>query len=224
MKALSHKSLLAALEAVFPSRIGVASLPISGAFPVEFPEEEVCVVGANAFRRQEFLAGRFCAREAMGKLGLPALPILAGEKRGPVWPSGIIGSISHTREHCVAAIALEGEFRSIGLDMEQHKRLKPNLWRLVLTKKELEWINGIPESERISMAALVFSAKEAFYKYQFPLTQVWLGFQDAEVELSFEDGTFVLKILKDVLPEFSRGGCTKGRFAFYEDYVLAGIS
>lgn len=224
MKLPLHQSLIAALEAVFPAQVGVACLPIYGTVPVEFSEEEACVMGANAFRRQEFLAGRSCAREAMSKLGLPPLPILAGEKRGPVWPSGIVGSISHTREQCVAAVALEGERRSIGLDMEQHKRLKPNLWRLVLTEKESGWIKSIPEPERISIAALIFSAKEAFYKYQFPLTQVWLGFQDVEIDISFDDSTFSLKMLKDTGPEFARGDCIKGRFSFYEDYVLTGIS
>lgn len=223
MKASLHRSLIAALEAIFPKQVGVACLPISELFSSEFEEEEACIEGANALRQQEFRAGRSCARKAMGALGIPPLPVLAGEKRGPIWPSGIIGSISHTREYCAAVVAFSGELKSIGLDMEQYKRLKPHLWRLVLTEKEAAWVEGFSALERIRMAALIFSAKEAFYKYQFPLTQAWLGFQDVEIVVCLKNRSFVLTMLKDAKPQFEQGDCISGRFYFCEGYILAGI-
>ena len=35
--------------------------------------------------------------------------------------------------------------------------------------------------QRVQRLLLFFSAKESFYKYQYPLTQSWVGFQDVEV-------------------------------------------
>ena len=218
-----QEALIAALEPIFPKEVSVAALPLEGPFPLGFTEEEVCIEGSNALRKQEFRAGRACAREAMKKLGCPPSPIPAGAQRGPCWPSGVVGSISHTRECCVAAVAFMDDFKSLGLDMEQYARLKPELWRLVLTRDEAVWVEGFSESERVCHAALIFSAKEAFYKYQFPLTQTWLGFQDVEVDVSLEEKAFVVSVLK-IVPGFADEVTSfSGRFSFCEDYVLTSV-
>lgn len=223
MSVVVHQSLLGALESLFPQTVGVSCLPITGLFPEGPPEEEACIERANGLRQQEFRAGRSCARKSMRKLGLPELPILANERRGPIWPSGVVGSISHTRAYCVAAVALDQEFRSLGLDIEEHNRLKSNLWRFVLTSTETQWIESLQPEDRIQMAGLIFSAKEAFYKYQYPLTGVWLGFQDVELSVFLDSMTFTVTLLRGLSPELERGASFSGRFAFFADYVVAGI-
>src|SRR5258706_16095138 len=45
------------------------------------------------------------------------------------------------------------------------------LWRSICTPSETAWLGSLPDSERLAAATLIFSAKEAFYKCQFALTQ-----------------------------------------------------
>ena len=59
-----------------------------------FPEEEALLTRAVAKRRREFTAVRSCARRAMEKLGVPAAPVVPGERGAPVWPDGVVNMIS----------------------------------------------------------------------------------------------------------------------------------
>ncbi|MEI8635195.1 hypothetical protein P4S72_30355 [Vibrio sp. PP-XX7] len=56
-------------------------------------------------RKCEFLAGRLCAKRAMAECGINAETTLGiGEHREPLWPEGVIGSISHCDTQAVAVV------------------------------------------------------------------------------------------------------------------------
>jgi 4'-phosphopantetheinyl transferase EntD len=42
---------------------------------------------------------------------------------------------------------------------------------------------------------MLFSAKESVYKAWFPLTQRWLGFEDASITIDPAEGTFTARLL-----------------------------
>lgn len=69
------------------------------------PSEEALVARAVDKRRREFATGRDCARRALSQLGWDEVPILAGPKREPLWPAGIVGSITHCPGYCAAIVA-----------------------------------------------------------------------------------------------------------------------
>ena len=136
-------------------------------------------------RRNEFLAGRRAAEDALAEwLPRGTYSIGIGSEREPIWPEGFCGSLSHSREWAVAAGGKAESLGSVGVDLEDPRRLSPKTWRLVLTPGEQDWIHlHIPEEEWKWWGTLLFSLKECFYKWQYPLTGAWLGFQDVEVEL-----------------------------------------
>src|ERR1700719_3077034 len=68
-----------------------------------FAEEEALLDGAAEGRRGECAAGRHCARQPLGRLGIAPAPILRGPKREPLWPAEIVGSITHCRGYRAAA-------------------------------------------------------------------------------------------------------------------------
>ena len=70
---------------------------------------------------------------------------------------------------------------SIGIDIEFKDRVTRNLWRHLFSHKEEEYINSC--SSPLETAAIFFSAKEAFYKMQFPVTGKVIEFKDAEIVL-----------------------------------------
>jgi 4'-phosphopantetheinyl transferase EntD len=155
-----------------------------------YPEEARAVGGAVERRRREFAAGRRCAREALAALGRPAVPIPAGADRAPVWPCGVVGSITHTARWCGAAVAPHGLHRGLGLDAEPPRPLPADVWDEVLTQPERTWVAGQPLEDQGLWARLLFCAKEAAYKCQYPLTARMLSFDEVRIVPAPNGGRF----------------------------------
>ncbi|MEU3452021.1 4'-phosphopantetheinyl transferase superfamily protein [Micromonospora sp. NPDC006766] len=160
---------------------------------VLLPAEQACLgARAPASRRRDFTAGRVCARRALAGLGLPATPVTSAPDRSPVWPAGVVGTITHTRDYCAAAAARAAEFRSLGMDAEQHRELDPGVRRAICLPEEEADLARLPAG--VSWPTLVFSIKETVYKVWHPVVGTWLNFHDARVTLDPDAGTFTARI------------------------------
>lgn len=145
------------------------------------PQERVAVQQAVASRQIEFAAGRQAARDAMRRLGRPALPVPVNPDRSPHWPAGLVGSISHCRDACVAVVAPADRCQSVGVDVEPHQGIPSDLWPTICTPAELQRVSEMPEAVRARWVTRVFCAKEAYYKWVYPRLQCLLDFQDVEI-------------------------------------------
>lgn len=134
-------------------------------------------------RLADFSTGRYCALKALEQLGIQAAVIPIGEDRAPVWPEGIVGSISHCDSLIGAIVAKSSDHISLGLDIEEIGRVTPDLWDLVFTENEKNYLSGLSDENKLVQSTAIFSIKEAFYKFQHPLTKTFLDFLDVEVEL-----------------------------------------
>ncbi|TDB76623.1 4'-phosphopantetheinyl transferase [Micromonospora sp. KC723] len=143
-------------------------------------------------RRRDFTAGRVCARRALAGLGLPAVPVPAAADRSPVWPAGVVGTITHTHGYCAAAVARATDVRSVGMDAERHRELNPGVRRLICRPEEEERLARLPVG--VWWPLVLFSAKETVYKVWHPVVGSWLDFRDATVELDPQAGTFTARI------------------------------
>ncbi|MEV7329282.1 4'-phosphopantetheinyl transferase superfamily protein [Micromonospora sp. NPDC093244] len=143
-------------------------------------------------RRRDFTAGRVCARRAMAVLGLPPTAVPAAADRAPVWPAGVVGSITHTTGYCAAAAARSTDIRSVGMDAEQHREINQGVRRLVLLPEEEEACERLPTG--ISWPVVFFSAKETVYKVWHPIVGSWLDFHDARLEVDPDAGMFTARI------------------------------
>lgn len=204
--------------------------PTTGGDGLLGPERDA-VSGAIGKRVLEFATGRALARRAMADLGLDPTPIPRAPDRAPVWPGGVIGSISHTHGLCAAAVARRdaiardgvGALRSLGVDVERLRPIKPRLRELILTPAERAAVAAAPRSEQDARTLLLFGAKEALYKCQHPVTGRYLGFQDVEAELTPDLRGFRAR----VLAEAARAAGVRelsGRVALHEDFVIAACS
>ena len=132
-------------------------------------------------RLAEFSTGRDCAIKALEQLGIKDVIIPIGEDRAPVWPEGIVGSISHCDSLTGAIVAKNSDHISLGLDIEEIGRVTPNLWDLVFTENEKNYLFRLSDEDILVQSTAIFSIKEAFYKFQHPLTKTFLDFLDVEV-------------------------------------------
>jgi 4'-phosphopantetheinyl transferase EntD len=183
-----------------------------------FPEEAATIQRAVEKRRREFAAGRLCARRALSRLGFERTPILPGPDRAPQWPSGAVGSITHTADWCGVAVSRTGPFRGLGIDAEPYEPIKPDLFDRICTDRELAWIATRPPSEHGTLVRLVFSAKEAFYKAQYAVSARYLGFHDVELDVDRVD--FSARFLVDVPGHFRAGDSVPGRVATIDGLLV----
>jgi 4'-phosphopantetheinyl transferase EntD len=161
-----------------------------------FPEEEAAVGNAVAVRRLEFVTARACAREALAQLGLPPQPIPAGARGEPLWPAGIVGSITHCAGYRACAVARASELLTIGVDAETDDPLPGGLIGDIALPEEQRWVEAAADTDPgVSWDRLLFSIKESVYKAWFPLTRSWLGFEDASVAIDRAGGTFSASLL-----------------------------
>jgi 4'-phosphopantetheinyl transferase EntD len=191
------------------------------------PEEEPLVAKSVAKRRNEFVTVRYCARIALGELGLPPVPILKGDKGEPCWPDGVVGSLTHCAGYRGAVVGRSSAVRSLGIDAEPHDVL-PNgvLDAISLPAERTEIPQAMPDG--LHWDRILFCAKEATYKAWFPLTKRWLGFEDAHISFEADGpatGTFVSQILID--PEALSGPpltALRGRWSVDRGLVLTAIA
>lgn len=189
-----------------------------------FPEEEHAVRSAVAKRQREFRAGRACARAALRKLGLPPEPLPVGPNRAPVWPEGVVGSITHTRGFCAAVAAWRQQIAGLGVDAEQRGAVQPSLLRHIATEVERAWMARTSPPAHADWPTLIFSAKESLYKTlaaggghpRIP------GFHDAVVVAPPARSTFRIELCGSAWPSWVPR-TVEGRFVFSEAHVVTGI-
>jgi 4'-phosphopantetheinyl transferase EntD len=148
------------------------------------PGEAPAVARAVPKRRAEYAAGRACAREALAGLGLPPGPILRDAERGaPVWPSGIVGSITHCDGYRAAAVARSADILTLGIDAEPHAPLPEGVLDVVQsTAAERDALAAlVTHGPDVHWDRLLFSAKETVYKAWYPFHRRMLGFTEAEL-------------------------------------------
>lgn len=161
--------------------LAIAWAPIDALSGAADPLEWEDIASAAPHRQREFVAGRLIARTLSDQLDLPPAPLRRAEDRAPLWPADRVGSLSHCDTLCAAAIGIPTAIRSVGIDIETIGRVEPKLWPTLFTEREAGYFRSLPP-ERVALeTTLFFSAKESFYKCQYPLTQSWVGFQDVEM-------------------------------------------
>ncbi len=145
------------------------------------PDEWEDIASAASKRQKEFAAGRLLAHVLSDQLGLPPAPLRRADDRSPVWPADRTGSLSHCDTLCAAAVGKRSAFQSVGVDIETIGRVEQKLWPTLFTEKEAGYFSSLAPDTVALETTLFFSAKESFYKCQYPLTKEWVGFQDVAI-------------------------------------------
>jgi 4'-phosphopantetheinyl transferase EntD len=166
-----------------------------------YPEEEEVASRVAPARRKEFTTVRACARDALAGLGFSPAPILPGPLGAPIWPAGVVGSMTHCAGYRAAAVARASEICSLGVDAEPNEPLPPDVLDSVADAGERAWIAGLLATRPdVSWDRLLFSAKESVFKTWFPLTRRWLDFGQAAITVDPAARTFSAGLAASAMP------------------------
>lgn len=144
-------------------------------------------------RRREFATTRACAHRALERLGRPAAAILRGADREPLWPPGVVGSLTHCSGYRAAAVACDQAFWAIGIDAELHRPIEPRIVARISDAEERRWMRRLGPGGTF-WEVVLFSAKESIYKAWYPLTHRWLDFTDVSLRIDPERATLSARL------------------------------
>ncbi|AXE24210.1 4'-phosphopantetheinyl transferase [Streptomyces globosus] len=160
------------------------------------PLEALVVRHAVGSRRREFATGRWCARQALARLHVPEAPLLSGPHHAPLWPEGVVGSITHCAGYRAAAVARSTDVCMLSVDAEPHAPLPPGVLESIALSEELAMARELGiASPGIHWDRLLFSLKETVYKAWYPATRRRLEFEDARITIDLSAGSFWAQVL-----------------------------
>jgi 4'-phosphopantetheinyl transferase EntD len=134
--------------------------------------ERGIAVAMSTARRREFTGGRTAARHALGLLRYPSdNGIAMGMAGEPIWPTGVVGSLSHTTRHAAALVGRSLRYVSLGVDLDDGRPLGTAASADLMTDSEVAVVLAQGWTDDLAIAQnIAFLAKEALFKYQYPLT------------------------------------------------------
>jgi len=154
-------------------------------------------------RRCEYLAGRISAKTALEQLGVYDQQVIRGDSGCPVWPQGIVGSVTHTDSLAISCVSKVDHVKALGVDAEGILtcELANELAPQLLTAQDKRYSSSLPFNYFVT---LIFSAKEAIYKALYPSVGVFFGFEAVSlIELS--DAVAVFELKKDLTERWKEG-------------------
>ncbi|MBL8507962.1 4'-phosphopantetheinyl transferase family protein [Chitinimonas sp. JJ19] len=167
-------------------------------------------IAASVRKRQaEFFFGRLAAAHALAAQGVDPAPIPIGPSREPLWPLGVVGSISHNDEYA-AAMVLDGRrYGGVGIDIERtvSADMQPALLATAVSAAELRYLETLTsELPLATLLTIVFSAKESLFKGAFRQVGRFFDFDAAHLScLDVQQGRLTL-VLQETLSVYLGAG------------------
>lgn len=179
---------------------------------------ETFIQNAVVKRKSEFIAGRYCAHQSLGRWAAPDSIIGIGEGRSPVWPSGIVGSISHCHAYALAVTARTDDLFAIGLDVEDlvSEETRNNIQKAVVNQNEMFLLTESPRADIVF--TLIFSMKESFFKAAYPHVKFYFDFPAISLtRIDWERGTVLFEVNQPLGTLFTAGSVFCGQFRVVEN-------
>ncbi|WP_454666643.1 4'-phosphopantetheinyl transferase family protein [Acinetobacter calcoaceticus] len=169
------------------------------------------IAQARVERKNEYLCGRILAQAVLSHhFGLDQ-PLTSMHEHLPVWPTHVLGSISHSQNKLIVALSDKASYLGIDIEHWVTSKFAQESAHLILTPFEFElWkIKASEFFDFSQFVSLIFSVKESLYKAVYPLAKQYIDFLEASVvDIDLENQ----KLLLAFVPE------TRNRHQLLEHY------
>jgi 4'-phosphopantetheinyl transferase EntD len=181
---------------------------------------------AVAKRKSEFLAGRYLAKIALQSIGKSCHYIAIGKNRAPVWPQGILGSISHTSAIAQCVITDHQDYQNIGLDIEHWlTSADANNIASSIVKSAAEYLPIMTYLPFNKALTLIFSAKESLFKAIYKEVGKYFDFYAAQVtSFQFTKNELTLTIIQELSLTIPYGKQFQCKYEIRDDLVVTLIT
>lgn len=217
---------------LFDSRVALTSVlfrendyteTVAERFGLVIPDTMRCAVRK---RRAEYVAGRTCARRSIQRLnGIPNWSGHTLPNGQPQWPSGMVGTITHTAGYAAAAVALEDDHTSIGMDTQYIMKdsVQDEIGPNVCDPRKWLPVQGL--MSLCEFTTLMFSAKEAAAKCLYPLVGRMFWMRDIQIDVAKPTaGLFQATLLVDLNDELTTGTRLLGSYILARPFIHTGLS
>lgn len=178
-------------------------------------------------RKAEYLAGRYCAKLSLDDFNIENFTVRTGDKREPLWPTNIVGSISHSDSYAIAITSNCESHLGIGVDVElcvnraTAIRLKPQIF----TEEEDTRFSQLDNFPQIFI--LFFSLKESFFKAAFPIVRRYFDFSAVTIkEIDWrndETGSVRFQLNVDLCETLRKGKTFTARFCQRDQQTITSV-
>ena len=135
-------------------------------------------------RQAEFYFGRLAASQALAQYGLSQVEVQSGKFREPIWPVGIVGSITHQSKFAAAVVLDQQGHAGIGIDIESiiQTSMQDAMFATVVSATEVKYLRSLTADLTLNtLLSVTFSAKESFFKATFNTVGRYFDFDMIEV-------------------------------------------
>jgi len=168
-------------------------------------EQGILTKSSTEKRVREFCLGRVAAKNSILNLKSinknSEIEILRSSEHRPLWPEGIVGSISHCSKRIVAVTAKETDYYGLGADIITKQRIvNPKIIETLCSDDERLNILGQWKDDLNLLYLTVFSVKESLYKLFSSLEfrkMEWKDFNLTEIKLNKAQSHFKIKVKLD---------------------------
>ncbi|PTV49663.1 4'-phosphopantetheinyl transferase family protein [Acinetobacter seifertii] len=184
------------------------------------------IAQARVERKNEYLCGRVLAQAVLNHhFGLDQ-PITSMHEPLPIWPSHVLGSISHSQNKLIVALSSHAIYLGIDIEHWVTSEFARESAHLVLTSSEFDlWKNKAAEFfDFARYVSLIFSIKESLYKAVYPTAKQYIDFLEASiVDINFENQTLTLTFLPEIQQRYQLLVQYQGGWTIEKDHIMTWV-
>lgn len=176
-------------------------------------------------RKAEYLAGRYLASCALQQLGADTQEVTTGLHRSPVWPKGFVGTLSHSKNIALCAVAPSRHIQALGLDIEpvMDEDTQNMIRDQVCAPSERSLLAAI-DTNPAKALTYVFSAKESIFKALYPQVGDYFDFAAARLLTpNLAQNTLAFELTTTLTPTLPQHTPLQVRAEVYQDKILTSL-
>lgn len=184
------------------------------------------IAQARVERKNEYLCGRVLAQAVLNHhFGLDQ-PITSMHEHLPIWPSHVLGSISHSQNKLIVALSNNAIYLGIDIEHGVTSKFAQESAHLVLTPSEFDlWKSKAAEFfDFARYVSLIFSVKESLYKAVYPTAKQYIDFLEASiVDINFENQSLTLTFLPEIQQCYQLLEHYDGGWTIEQDHIITWV-